>query len=173
MIVSAVRNRRGHSSVTNSAVATATGTPISRAVAAVKQQAGAIGYVEEAYALQNNFTVATVKNKSGAFVAPSLASTTAAGTGIKIPADLGISIIDSPNPGAYPISSQTFVIVYKDMCKAGISKATAQRVKAFIDYGLGAGQDVLTQLQYAKLPPELLTKAKAAAGTLQCNGAAL
>src|SRR3954463_16576734 len=43
--------------------------------AGVKQQAGAVGYVEEAYALQNNFTTAAVKNKSGKFVAPTLAST--------------------------------------------------------------------------------------------------
>src|SRR3954452_13860051 len=140
---------------------------------AVKQQDGAIGYVEEAYALQNNFTTASIKNKAGNYVAPSLASTTAAGEGISIPADLGVSIINAPNPQAYPISSQTFLIVYKDMCKAGISKSKAQGVKKFIDYGLGQGQDVLGQLQYAKLPSALLTKTKAAAGTLQCNGSPL
>jgi phosphate transport system substrate-binding protein len=138
--------------------------------AAVKQQQGAVGYVEEAYALQNNFTTAAVKNKSGSYVDPTLASTTAAGEGVKIPKDLGISIIDAPNPKAYPISSQTFVIVYKDMCKAGKSQGTASAVKKFIDYGLGAGQDVLGQLQYAKLPAAVLSKAKAAAGTLTCNG---
>src|SRR5213076_1757756 len=53
--------------------------------AAVKQSDGAVGYVEEAYALQNNFTTADVKNKSGKFIAPSLDSTTAAGDGITIP----------------------------------------------------------------------------------------
>ena len=141
--------------------------------AAVKQQKGAVGYVEEAFALQNNFTTAAVKNKSGKFVAPTLASTTAAGEGVKVPADLGISIIDSPNPKAYPISSQTFVIVYKDMCKAGVSKGTAGAVKKFIDYGLGEGQSVLGQLQYAKLPPAVLSKSQAAASSLQCNGAPL
>jgi phosphate transport system substrate-binding protein len=136
----------------------------------VKQQKGAVGYVEEAYALQNDFTTAAVKNKSGKFVEPTLDTTTAAGEGVKVPSDLGISIIDAPNPQAYPISSQTFVIVYKDMCKAGKSQGTASAVKKFVDYGLGAGQQVLGQLQYAKLPAELLSKAKAAAGTLQCNG---
>jgi phosphate transport system substrate-binding protein len=140
---------------------------------AVKQQDGSIGYVEEAYALQNNFTTASIKNKSGAFVAPTLASTTAAGEGVSVPKDLGLSIIDSPNPKAYPISSQTFVIVYKDMCKAGIAKGTAQGVKKFLDYGLGDGQSVLGQLQYAQLPAPLLTKAKAAASGLQCNGSPL
>jgi phosphate transport system substrate-binding protein len=141
--------------------------------AAVKQQTGSIGYVEEAYALQNNFTTAAVKNKAGKFIAPTLASTTAAGEGIKIPADLGISIIDSPNPTAYPIASQTFVDVYKDMCKAGLDKGKAGAVVGFLNYGLGAGQDVLGQLQYAKLPAPLLVKAKAAVATLTCNGAPL
>ena len=140
---------------------------------AIKQQSGAVGYVEEAYALQNKFTTASVKNKSGKFVEPALATTTAAGEGIKIPADLGISIIDSPNAGAYPISSQTFVIVYKDPCKAGASSGTAKALAKFVSYGLGAGQNVLGQLQYAKLPAALLAKTKAAAGTLTCNGAPL
>ena len=41
--------------------------------AAVKQTPGAIGYVEQAYALQNGFTYASVKNKAGTFIAPTLA----------------------------------------------------------------------------------------------------
>jgi phosphate transport system substrate-binding protein len=141
--------------------------------AAVKQQTGSIGYVEEAYALQNNFTTAAVKNKAGKFIAPTLASTTAAGQGVKVPKDLGISIIDSPNPTAYPISSQTFVDVYKDMCKAGLDKGKSGAVVGFLNYGLGAGQDVLGQLQYAKLPAPLLAKSKAAVASLTCNGAPL
>jgi phosphate transport system substrate-binding protein len=138
--------------------------------AAVKQQAGSVGYVEEAFALQNNFTTAAVKNKSGKFVEPTLDTTTAAGDGVKVPKDLGIDIINSPNPASYPISSQTFVIVYKDLCKGGLDQGKAGAVKGFIDYGLGAGQDVLGQLQYAKLPAPLLAKAKAAADSITCNG---
>ena len=138
--------------------------------AAVKQQSGAVGYVEEAYALQNNFTTAAVKNKSGKYVAPTLASTSAAGQGITIPSDLGISIINSPNATAYPIASQTFVIVYKDSCKAGVSQGTAKALGKFVSYALGAGQNVLGQLQYGKLPADVLSKAKSAAGTLTCNG---
>jgi phosphate transport system substrate-binding protein len=141
--------------------------------AAVKQQSGSVGYVEEAYALQNNFTTAAVKNKAGQFVEPTLESTTAAGEGVKVPKDLGISIIDSPNPKSYPISSQTFVIVYKDQCKAGLDQRKANAVVGFLNYGLGEGQNVLGQLQYAQLPPALLTEAKAAVGTLTCNGAPL
>jgi phosphate transport system substrate-binding protein len=138
--------------------------------AAVKQQSGAVGYVEEAFALQNNFTTAAVKNKAGKFVEPTLQTTTAAGKGVKVPKDLGISIIDSPNPAAYPISSQTFVVVYKDLCKGGLDKGKAGALKGFIDYGLGEGQGVLGQLQYAKLPPPLLKKAQGASNSLTCNG---
>ena len=108
----------------------------------VKQTDGAVGYVEQAYALQNNFTTADVKNKSGKYIAPTLESTSAAGDGLKVPADLRFSAINSPNPTAYPIASATFILVYKDMCKAGKSKDTAQRVKDWLDYALGDGQSV-------------------------------
>src|SRR6202008_722527 len=46
--------------------------------ACIKQNAGAVGYVEQAYALANNFTFASVKNKSGDYVAPSLEGASAA-----------------------------------------------------------------------------------------------
>src|SRR3954449_1377854 len=138
--------------------------------AAVKQADGAVGYVEEAYALQNNFTFADVKNKSGKFVTPSLASTTAAADGVDVPADLGYSAIDSPNPNAYPIASQTFVDVFKDMSKAGLEKGSAQRIVAFLNYGLAGGQDSAKQLSYAPLPSSLKSKAQDAVKSLECNG---
>ena len=141
--------------------------------AAVKQSDGAVGYVEQAYALQNNFNTADVKNKSGKFVAPTLASTSAAGNGLTIPSDLGISTIDAPAPTAYPIASQTFIDVYKDVCKAGMKQSDAKALGAFLDYGLGEGQSSLNQLFYAKLPAPLLAKAKAAAQQVTCNGSAL
>jgi phosphate transport system substrate-binding protein len=141
--------------------------------AAIKQTSGSIGYVEQAYALQNNFTFAAMKNSGGQFVAPSLTAASAAADGITVPPDLSISTINSPNKAAYPITSQTFVIVYKDMCKAGVSKSTAAGVKKFITYALGDGQSVAKQLDYAPLPPSLLDKAKAQMNKLTCNGSPL
>src|SRR3954463_2325688 len=138
--------------------------------AAVKQTDGAVGYVEEAYALQNNFTTADIKNKSGKFIEPTLASTSAAGEGLKIPPDLGISTINAPGPTAYPITSQTFIDVYKDVCKAGMKEGDAKALAAFLDYGLGEGQAGLGDLYFAKLPADLLSKSKAAAKTVTCNG---
>jgi phosphate transport system substrate-binding protein len=139
--------------------------------AAVKQTEGAIGYVEQAYALQNNFTFADLKNKSGKFVAPALESTSAAADGIDVPKDLAISTIDSPNPAAYPIASQTFVITYSDPCKAGLDKAKAQGLKTMIGYLIGDGQDTIKKLSYAPIPAGLKAKDQAAVDGMQCNGA--
>jgi len=140
---------------------------------AVQQTTGAVGYVEQAYALQHNFTYASVKNKSGSFVAPTLASTSAAGEGVTVPANLGIKVINSPTASAYPITSQTFLVVNKDLCKAGESESVAKGVVKFIDYGLGQGQSILSQADYAGLPASILAKSKEAAAGLQCNGTAL
>jgi phosphate transport system substrate-binding protein len=139
--------------------------------AAVKQTQGAVGYVEQAYALQNNFTFASVKNKAGKFIVPTLASTSAAGDGVKVPADLRFTVTDSPNPTAYPIASQTFVITYSDLCKGGLSKAKAQGMVRFLKYALGPGQAVVEKLAYAPLPAAIKTQAVAAVGALKCNGA--
>jgi phosphate transport system substrate-binding protein len=139
--------------------------------AAIKQTPGSIGYVEQAFALQNGFTFADVKNKSGSFIAPTLASTSAAADGIKIPANLRYTAIDSPNPTAYPIVSQTFVVVYKDLCKAGLSQDKAKALVSFLNFGLGAdGQKAAQQLSYAPLPSALDAKAQAQVKTLTCNG---
>ncbi len=143
--------------------------------AAVKQTDGAVGYVEQAYALENNFTYASVKNSSGTYELPTIQNTSAAAVGIKVPADLGISTINSPNPSAYPIVSQTFVDVYKDPCKdGGASSGTAGALKKFLTYALGSGQQTLgagsSQLPYAPLPSDLVSKGQTQLGTLSCNG---
>jgi len=154
---------------------TGTGAKGNDGVAAtIKQTDGAIGYVEQAYALQNGFAYADVENSSGAFIAPTLESTSAAGEGLDVPADLGISTINASGAKAYPITSQTFIDVYKDPCKAGASESDAKALKALLDHGLGGeGQATLDKLFFAKLPTELLAKAKAAAGSLTCDGSTL
>ena len=138
--------------------------------AAIKQTPNAVGYVEQAYALENKFTVADVKNASGAYVAPTLASTTAAAANLTVPADLRFTVSNSDNPAAYPITSQTFVIAYTDACKAGFSEQVAKGIKTFLTYGLGEGQASLAQLQYAKLPDAINAQAKAQIAKLVCNG---
>ncbi|MCW3047672.1 MAG: pstS [Solirubrobacterales bacterium] len=136
----------------------------------VKQTEGAVGYVEQAYALQNNFTTAAVKNKAGNFVEPSLAATSAAGAAAKPPADLRFSTIDGPGAQTYPISAVTFLLVYQDMCKAGVAQNTAGLTKAWLNYALGAGQTIAPELQYAPLPAAIKQQAQAKVDALVCNG---
>jgi phosphate transport system substrate-binding protein len=138
--------------------------------AAIKQTSGAVGYLDQAYALQNGFPYASVKNKAGKLIPPTLAATSAAAVGITVPADLAISTVNSASPTAYPIVSQTFLIVYKDMCKAGVPASAASGVKKLLTYGLGAGQAVEKQLSYAPLPATILTKDEAQLSALTCNG---
>jgi phosphate transport system substrate-binding protein len=143
--------------------------------AAVKQTTGGVGYVEQAYAIENNFTYASVKNSSGTYILPSLPATSAAANGITIPSDLGISTINSPNATAYPIASQTFLDVYKDPCKSGgASKSVAEALKTFLTYAFGAGQKTLGsgsgELPYAPLTPTLVSKDQAQLATMTCNG---
>ncbi|MGA9286474.1 MAG: phosphate ABC transporter substrate-binding protein PstS [Solirubrobacteraceae bacterium] len=140
---------------------------------AVQQTTGSVGYVEQAYALQHKFTYASVKNAAGKYVEPTLASTSAAAEGVEVPANLGIKIKNPSSPAAYPITSQTFVVVFKDMCKAGVpgGESAAKGVVEFLNYGLGSGQSVLGQADYAALPTAILEKSKAAVSELQCNGA--
>jgi phosphate transport system substrate-binding protein len=142
---------------------------------AVHQTAGSVGYVEQAYALQNKFTYASVKNAAGKFVAPSLESTSAAAEGLTIPANLGIKIKNPKGANAYPITSQTFIIVNKDPCKAGTpgGEGAAKGLVKLLEYGLGTGQSILGQADYAALPAALLAKSKEAVAGLQCNGASL
>lgn len=119
--------------------------------AVVKQTAGAIGYVELSYAVQNKMTVADMKNKSGAFVTPSLESTSAAADGVQIPADMKLSVSDSANPAAYPIVTATYILAYEKMPDA----AKAAALKAFLTWSLNDGTSIAQQLGYAPLPSAL------------------
>jgi phosphate transport system substrate-binding protein len=153
---------------------TGTGAKGNDGVAAcVKQNDGAVGYVEQAYALANNFTFASLKNKAGNYIEPTLDSTSAAGDAVELPDDLRFSAIDAPGDQAYPIASATFLLVYRDMCKAGLSEGKAKLVKGWLDYALGDGQQVAPELEYAPLPDKILSAAKAKVQELQCNGQAL
>jgi len=136
----------------------------------VKQTDGAVGYVEQAYALQNNFTTASVKNKAGKFVEPTLEAASAAGAAAKPPADLRFSTIDAPGDTTYPITAVTFLLVYQDMCKAGLSSTQAGLVKDWLNYAEGDGQSVAPQLQYAPLPAAIKQQAQAKIDGLVCNG---
>jgi phosphate transport system substrate-binding protein len=150
---------------------TGTGAKGNDGVAAcIKQNDGAVGYVEQAYALANNFTYASVKNKAGKFIEPTLEATAAAAEGLTVPDDLRFATINAPGDTAYPISAVTFLLVYQDPCKAGADANKAKALSAWLKYGESDGQGVAQQLQYAPLPDAIKTKAAAKIDGLQCNG---
>src|SRR5258707_6877345 len=82
----------------------------------IKQQPNTIGYIELAYAVQNKLPAALIKNPSGKFVEASIDAVTAAAAAAvaATPEDLRVSITDAPGPNAYPISSYTYILVYKE-----------------------------------------------------------
>ena len=79
----------------------------------VKQTPGAIGYVELAYAVQNKMPFASIQNKGGKFIAPTIAATTLA-SNVAIPADTKVSVTNTDNPEGYPIASFTWALIYKE-----------------------------------------------------------
>jgi phosphate transport system substrate-binding protein len=118
----------------------------------VKQNKNAIGYVELVYAQTNNLPVAQVKNKSGEFITPDANSTSLAASGVPIPADYRVSIVDSPTKGAYPISSFTYILLYRDQKDAVKGKVIAD----LLWWAIHDGQQATTELGYAPLPAEVV-----------------
>ena len=124
----------------------------------IKQTPGAIGYVELAYAVQNKLPASLIKNRAGKFVAPSVASVTAAaeGASAKLPpsTDYRISIVDAPGDGAYPISSFTYLLVYQKQSDATKEK----KLVDFLHWALTDGEQQAAALDYAPLPVALAAR---------------
>lgn len=121
----------------------------------VKQNPGAIGYVELAYALENHLPVVEMGNKAGKFVAPTPAGVSAAidANSAELQKDVRTPIVDPPAsaPDAYPISGLTFLLVPTTPKDASRGAAT----KAFIQYVITTGQAATEPLHYSKLPASL------------------
>ena len=116
----------------------------------VKQTPGAIGYVELAYALQNKMEFATIQNKAGKFIPPSLASTTLS-SNVTIPEDSKVSLTNTDNPNGYPISSFTWALIYKDQKYNDRSAARATQLLKLLWWNIHDGQQYCTALNYAPL----------------------
>jgi len=121
----------------------------------IKQSDGSLGYVELAYATQNNLPYADLKNKAGNFVEPTIASTTAAAAGYvnEMKKDIRVSIVNSPDKKAYPIAGFTYIMLYKAQSNAEKGKALV----AFLSWAVHDGQKYAEALQYAPLPKTVVT----------------
>ena len=133
----------------------------------VKQTPGAIGYAELAYATQNKLSTAMIGNAAGEFIAPSIASVTAAAAGAasKMPAntDYRVSIVNAPGKGVYPISSFTWIIAYQKQTDA----VKGKRLVDFLRWALGDGQAMAAPLDYAPLPDAMRAALATRIGTIQ------
>lgn len=138
----------------------------------VKHTPGAIGYVELSYATQNKLPSALIQNAAGAWVAPTLASVTAAASGaaakLTPSSDYRISIVNAPGKDAYPISSFTWIILYRNQKDAKKGKALVD----FIRWGLTEGEKAAPSLDYAPLPSSMVDALQQRLNTVSIGGGA-
>ena len=119
----------------------------------VSRTRGAIGYVEYAYVKKNNMTFLQLQNKAGRWVSPDDLTFAAAADGadwFSIPG-MGLSIVDQRNPNAWPVSSASFIIMYKEPA----DKRASQEVLKFFDWAFRNGKKDAIDLDYVPLPDAL------------------
>ncbi|HEY3705102.1 MAG TPA: phosphate ABC transporter substrate-binding protein PstS [Terracidiphilus sp.] len=117
----------------------------------VRQNPGAIGYVELIYALQNKINFGQVKNASGKWLKASIDGVTAAAATAKIPADYRVSITNAPGDNSYPISSFTYLLIPAKSANA----ANAKVLHDMLSWIIKSGESEASNLSYAPLPQSL------------------
>ncbi len=138
-----------------------------------------IGYVELTYALQNSLSFATLQNKDGYWVNATLASTAAAAAGISLPAwnaDWSVvNILDAPGQDSYPISSFTYILIYKELYNEGskMNKTDAGALVKFLWWAVHDGQDYSPALNYAQLPSAVVQFDEDILNSITYKGAAV
>jgi phosphate transport system substrate-binding protein len=147
----------GSSSVVNWPSTSRGGSGNSGVAQIIKSTPGAVGYVDYADAKASGLVFASIKNKDGDYVAPSVDSASAAASQASVKPDLTFSAIWAPGATSYPITAQSWVLVYK----AQSDPNTAKMLQAYIGYLVGDGQKLLTQLGYAPLPSNIDQQANA------------
>ncbi|WP_291917095.1 phosphate ABC transporter substrate-binding protein PstS [Limnohabitans sp.] len=121
----------------------------------VTRTKGALGYVEYAYAKRNNIAVMALQNKNGNYVMPDDETFAAAAAGadwFSVPG-MGLSIVNQPGAKAYPVTTASFILMYK----APADKAQSAEVLKFFDWAFKNGKQMALELDYVPLP-DALTK---------------
>ena len=121
----------------------------------VSRVKGAIGYVEYAYAKKNNIPYFQLQNKDGKYVRPDDKTFAAAAAGadwFSVPG-MGISIVNQPGADSWPISTASFIIMYK----IPADKKQSEEVLKFFDWAFKNGKSLALELDYVPLP-DILTK---------------
>lgn len=135
----------------------------------IKSTPGAIGYIELAYAIQNNMPFAKLQNKAGNFITPSIASVTAAAN-TTIPPDSKISLTNTDAPDGYPIAGLSWVIIYKEQKYGDRSADRADKLVKMISWMIHDGQGYSAALNYAPLSTAAVSTADAILKTATYDG---
>jgi len=138
--------------------------------AGISQTTGAIGYLSYDFAVTGNLGIAQIKRNDDRYVAPSIESISKAGEILTFPISPDTNILNSAAPGAYPIATTTYLLVYQE-------QASAEKGQTIVDlayWALTKGQDMVRQLNYSPLPEriraqalELLSKVQHQGSTIQ------
>jgi len=126
--------------------------------ASVKSTPYSIGYVELAYALQNNFTFAAVKNAAGVYVLPTLASVAADASQDPNVTSTNFSIVNQPGTASYPIAGYSWALIAMKQPNDTSGKTLVQ-VLDWMTH-TGGGQDQAPSLGYVPLPANIQALAR-------------
>ncbi|WP_434803524.1 phosphate ABC transporter substrate-binding protein PstS [Mannheimia pernigra] len=120
----------------------------------VRQMKYSIGYVEYAYAKQNELAWTALQNQSGEFVQPNKESFMAAASNAKWNEAEGMGVILTNEAGekSWPITAASFILIHK---KEGKPEAT-QNVVKFFDWAFAKGQDAAAELDYVPIPEDVV-----------------
>jgi phosphate transport system substrate-binding protein len=137
----------------------------------IKNTPNTLGYVELVYAIQNKLPAAHIKNASGSFIEPSIQAVTAAAaaSAANTPDDLRVSITNAQGSTAYPISSYTYILLYKNQKDAAKGKVVVD----FVWWGIHDGEKYAADLLYAPLPDDIVKRAEAKLNSITANGVPL
>lgn len=134
----------------------------------IKQTPNTIGYIEQAYATQNNLPVAYIRNRAGNFVLPTFEAVTAAAAESipETPEDLRVSITNAAGADAYPISSYVYVVIYREQRNPAKGLALVD----FLWWGIHEGQEYTRPLRYSPLPAETVRRVEQKLNSITASG---
>ena len=120
----------------------------------VSNSPGAVGYTDTAFAIANHLRFASIQNKAGKFINPSIRNVAAAGSAVtSVPANNELHIVNPPKslPTAYPIATYTYIIL-----PTKTANATALRKMVFWALTQGQSAKYTARLWFAPIPKVVL-----------------
>src|SRR5437867_10407040 len=137
--------------------------------AGISQTSGAVGYLSYDFAVTSNLGTAQIKREDGTYVAPSIESISRAGGILTFPIGPETNILNSAAPGAYPIASTTYLLIYENQTDPN----KGQTLVDLAYWALTKGQDMVQQLNYSPLPEKIRTQALNLLSTVRHQGSTI